>query len=249
MTTTSAGELRTKWPTSAQMDRAGRRLAIATAAGALCGLLVGGVGGRLAMMLLARLAPETAGVLSDDGFVIGQLTLSGTLNLLGVCVFIGVLGGGVYLAARGLLIGPRWFQVLSISLGPAVVVGAMLVHPEGVDFTLLRPTWLAVTLFVAIPGLYAALLTVVCERGLRPGGRFLRASRRIALTPLILWLPLAPVLLVGMLGWLAAELLRRQPGSRDLVEHPWVPWLLRLSLTFIFAFSLTELFHDVAALS
>ena len=48
------------------------------------------------------------------------------------------------------MIGPRWFQVLSISLGPAVVVGALLVHPEGVDFTLLRPRWLAIALFVAI---------------------------------------------------------------------------------------------------
>jgi len=231
------------------MDRAARQLAVVTAAGALCGLLVGGIGGRLAMLLLARLAPEARGLRSDDDFLMGQFTLSGTLNLLAVCAFIGVLGGGIYLITRGLMIGPRWFQVLSISLGLAVVVGAMLVHPDGVDFTLLRPTWLAITLFVAIPGLYAALLTSLGERWLRPDGRFLRAPRRVALAPLILWLPLAPVLLVGVLGWFGVELLRRQPGSRALVEHPWVPWLIRLSLTVIFALSLTELVKDVAALT
>ena len=249
VTTISAHEVHSGWPAPTQIDRAVRRLSVVTAAGALCGLLVGGIGGRLAMLLLARLAPETTGVISDDGFLIGQLTLSGTLNLLAVCTIIGVLGGGIYLVVRGLMIGPRWFRVLSISLGPAVVVGALLVHPEGVDFTLLRPTWLAIALFVAIPGLYAVLLTVLGERWLRADGRLLLAPRPVALIPLILWLPLAPVLLVGVLGWVAVELLRGHPGSRALVENPWVPWLIRLSLFLIFVFSLTDLVQDVAALT
>lgn len=249
VTTISAPEVHGGWPTPTQIDRAVRRLAVATAAGALCGLLVGGIGGRLAMLLLARLSPETTGIISDDGFLIGQFTVAGTLNLLAVCTIIGVLGGGVYLLTRGLMIGPRWFQVLSISIGPAVVVGAVLVHPEGVDFTFLRPTWLAIALFVAIPGFYAALLTVLGERWLRTDRRFLLAPRRVVFVPLILWLPLAPVLLVGVLGWVTVELLRRHPGSRVLVESPWVPWLIRLSFIFIFVFSLTTLVRDVAALT
>ena len=60
------------WRASA--EQAVRRLAVITAVGALRGLLVGGVGGvggRLAMMLLARLNPEGIGVTSDDGFRIG----------------------------------------------------------------------------------------------------------------------------------------------------------------------------------
>jgi len=231
------------------MERAGRRLSVATAAGALSGLLVGGVGGRLAMMLLARLTPETAGVLSDDGFLIGQFTLSATLNLLAVATVLGVLGGGIFLVVRSLMIGPRWFQILSISLGPAVVVGDMLVHTGGVDFTLLHPRWLAITLFVAIPGLYAALLTILCERWLHPDGRFLQAPRRAALAPLILWLAIAPGLLVGAVGWLVVELFRRHAATRALVEHPLVPWLARLALTVIFAFSLTQLAQDVAVLT
>lgn len=249
MTTLSANEVRANWPSAAQVSRAGRRLAVATAAGALSGLLVGGIGGRLAMMLLARLTPETEGLLSDDGFVIGQLTVSGTLSLFVITVVLGVLGGGIYLVVRDLMIGPRWFQILSISLGPAVVVGAILVHPEGVDFTFLRPTWLAIALFVAIPGLYATLLTVVCEHWLQPDGRFLQSPGLAAFAPLILWLPIAPVLLVGILAWFGVEVLRRQQAARPLVEHPWGPWLARLSLTVIFALSLTSLVQDVAALT
>lgn len=201
------------------------------------------------MLLLARLAPETAGITSDDGFVIGQLTLSGTLNLLLVATLLGVLGAGIYLVLRTLMIGPRWFQVVSISLGPAVVVGAMLVHSEGVDFTFLRPTWLAIALFVAIPGLYAALLTVLCERWLRPDGRLLRARRRVVFPWLILWLPFAPVPLVLALAWSLIVRARQQVATRALVEHFAIPWLARLGLVVLFAIFLTELVGDIAILT
>ena len=68
-----------------------------TAAGALLGLLVGGVGGRLAMMLLAQLNPEVHGRDSDDGFEMGQVS-GATFNLLFVAMLIGILGGAIYLA-------------------------------------------------------------------------------------------------------------------------------------------------------
>jgi len=130
-----------------------------TWAGALQGLLVGGVGGRLPMMLLAKLNPNATDAVSDDGFTIGHLTFQ-SLNLLGAATLLGVLGGGIDFVPRGVMIGPRWFQILSIGLGPAVVVGGVLVHvPGGVDFTVLQPVWLSIVLFMAIPGTYAALLT------------------------------------------------------------------------------------------
>ena len=249
MTTIPANALRSRWPSAAQWEGVGRRLAVATAAGALSGLIVGGIGGRLAMMLLARLTPGVAGVVSDDGFVIGQLTVAGTYTLLTIATFLGVFGAGIYVVLRPLMIGPRWFQVLSISVGAAVVVGSDLVHTDGVDFTSLRPTWLAIALFVAIPGLYAVLLTVLCERWLRTGGRFVRARRRAALAPLLLWLPIAPVLLVAALAWSVVEVLRGPDATRALVEHPLVPWLARLALTVGFVVSLTRLVQDVADLT
>jgi hypothetical protein len=110
----------------------------------------------------------------------GQFTVSDTLNLLLVGTLLGVVGAGIYALLRGLRIGPRWFQVLTIGAGPAVVVGAMIVHTNGVDFRLLEPTWLAIGLFVAIPGIYAALLTLLAERVLHPGGWWERAPFPLA---------------------------------------------------------------------
>ena len=128
------------------------------------------------MMLLFRLNTSTAGLTSDDGFEIGQVTLQGTLNLLLVGASLGVVGGVIYAVLRHLMIGPRWFELLSIGLGPAVVVGDMLVHVDGVDFLVLDPVWLAIALFVLIPGLYAVTLSLLAERWLGPrrplpGGR------------------------------------------------------------------------------
>jgi hypothetical protein len=46
-------------------------------------------------------------VISDDGFRIGQLTASGTLNLLAIGTLLGVLGGAIYLVVRNLMIEAR----------------------------------------------------------------------------------------------------------------------------------------------
>lgn len=80
----------------------GRRLCVGVLAGAIAGLLAGGIGGRMFMAALAAVNPEAAGVQSDDGFTIGQVTLSGTVNLLFIATVIGAAGGVVWVAVRGL---------------------------------------------------------------------------------------------------------------------------------------------------
>ena len=228
---------------------AARRMGAMTALGALLGLLVGGVGGRLAMMLLARLNPEVTGLISDDGFRMGQFTVSDTVNLLLFGTLLGVVGAGVYALLRGLRIGPRWFQILSIAAGPAVVIGAPIVHTDGVDFRLLEPTWLAIGLFVAIPGVYAALLTVLAERALRPGSWWERAPLPLAVAPLILWIgPAAPLLAVVAAGWAAREAGRRSSPGNDVLDHPALAWAARLGLAAIFTLALLDLAKDTAEL-
>jgi hypothetical protein len=228
---------------------AARQMGAMTAIGALLGLLVGGVGGRLAMMLLARLNPDVTGVTSDDGFTMGQFTVSDTLNLLLVGTLLGVVGAGIYALLRGLRIGPRWFQILTIGAGPAVVVGAMIVHTDGVDFRLLKPTWLAIGLFVAIPGIYAALLTLLAERALQPGGWWQRAPFPLAVAPLILWIgPAAPLLIFLAAAWVAREGLRGTHTGAVVLDHPAPSWAARLSLIGIFTISLLDLAGDAAEL-
>ncbi len=234
---------------AAAATRAARRLATITAVGALLGLLVGGVGGRLAMMLLARLNPEATGVTSDDGFIMGQFSLSDTLNLLLVGTLLGVVGAVIYAVLRGVMIGPRWFQVLSVALGPAVVVGAMLVHTDGVDFQLLEPTWLGIALFVAIPGVYAALLTLLAEGLLSADGWWARVPLLPALAPLLLLSPVAPLLVPLAVAWLLREGLGRTKAGATVVSHPALRWAVRLGLAVIFLVAAVDLVRDAVELT
>ncbi len=234
-----------EWRAPAEL--AARRLAVITATGALLGLLVGGAGSRLAMFLLAALNPEASGVTSDDGFTIGQFTAA-TLNLLAIGTVLGIVGAGCYAILRDLRVGPRWFQVLSLGGGPAVVVAAQVVHSDGVDFTLLEPTWLAIALFVAIPGGYAALLTVIAEQ-LLERDRWRTAPRWMVGAALALWLPVAPLLVLLVAGWVVLASVRRVPAGAKALGHPGLRWAARLVLVVVFTVSLVDLGQDVAELS
>lgn len=224
-----------------------RRLSAVTAAGGLLGLLVGGVGGRLAMSLLARLNPEVSGVVSDDGFTMGRIT-GATFSLLLLGTLLGVVGAGIYFVLRHLMVGPRWFQVLSVSVGPAVVVGSQVVHTDGVDFTL-DPLLLAVGLFVLVPGVYGALLTVLAERWLADDGPFATSRLWLAGLPLLLWLPVAPLLGALAAGLTAYEAVRRTPRGAAALLHPAGPRLARGALVVVFAAGLVDLTRDVVVLA
>src|SRR3990172_110315 len=108
-----------------------RTLAAATAVGILLGAVIGGLGSRLAMRLLFLTSdPAMQGVLTDDGFPIGEITFAGTANLILSVTGFGVIGAFVYLAVRRFLIGPQWLRLLGCGLAAGVVVGAGLVHAD-----------------------------------------------------------------------------------------------------------------------
>jgi hypothetical protein len=128
------------------------------------------------------------------------------------------------------------------------VVGAVIVHTDGVDFRLLGPTWLTIGLFVAIPGAYAALLTVVTERLLRESAWVSRASLWLVGLPLLLWIPLFPFLLLLVLLWFIRETLRQSPLGVTALAHPVLPWAGRLGLFAVFVQGLLDLGMDAAEL-
>ena len=142
----------------------GRRVAVAVLAGAIAGLVAGGIGGRLFMSLLAALNPRAAGVESDDGFTMGQVTLSGTANLLLVSTVLGAVAGLVWVTVRGLRFGPPWWRAISMPLAATLVIGDQLVHADGVDFTLLEPPVLAVGLTLAVPAAATVIVTALGDR-------------------------------------------------------------------------------------
>jgi hypothetical protein len=224
---------------------AARTLSVLTLVGAGCGMFVVGVLGRLAMLLLASLNPSATGVTSDDGFVMGQFTLSGSAHLVLFGLQLGATGAAFYVAARGLLIGPPWFRLLSISIGPAVVTGAIVVHTDGVDFRLLEPVWISVALFVALPAVYVALLHILGERALERW-RLPRVLIGVGLVP---WVLLLPVTLLLAAGFAALRALRRFPTGRAFLTSPWPACVLRAALALVFVLALVDLRNDLVVLS
>lgn len=185
------------------------------------GVVVVGVGSRLAMFLLRVTSSDrVVGLTSDDGFTIGRVTPEGTYNLLMLGAAVGIIGAGAYLMVKPWLIGPTWFRRLTTGLASAAVVGSMLVHADGIDFTLLKPTWLAIGLFVALPGLFGAFVGSAVDRVSEPDSWTARGRRRwllpliaVVLFPLTLPFLLFASAILGL--WIVvegAEFSRRMRG-------------------------------------
>jgi hypothetical protein len=135
---------------------------VGAASGALAGALVGGFGGRLAMLLLRLTSPDAVtGMISDDGFEIGVVSFD-TAQLVLAMAMLGAINGVLYAALRGAI--PRKLRLPLWSVFAAALGGANVVHDDGVDFTFLEPAALAIALFVLLPGAAAAVVVVLVER-------------------------------------------------------------------------------------
>jgi hypothetical protein len=155
------------------------------------GLLAIGLGGRLAMFLLRLTSPpDVIGVTSDDGFEIGRFTLAGTYNLMNVGVAVGLIGALACAVVSPWLVGPAWLRVTTVGLTAGALVGSLILHADGVDFTRLQPRWLAVLLFLALPALVGALLLVLVDRATAAVPAASRGSNP--------WLPFALVVLAPL---------------------------------------------------
>jgi hypothetical protein len=222
-------------------------------AGGIAGLIIGGVGGRLAMLLLRVTSPETVrGLESDDGFVIGRITLFGTVSLLAFGTAIGIIGAFGYRAVAPSLIGPSWLQRLTAALGAGAVVGAILVHADGIDFTLLEPTWLAIALFVAIPVAFGAVIGPALDRCSRQDAWVNRGKWRRWLLPLafVAFLPiLLPFLVIIAAALVLWALLDQFPAVHALRSSPVALNLLRAAWLGIAILGLWALTNDVVEIA
>jgi hypothetical protein len=204
------------------------------------------------MLLLRVTSPETVrGVESDDGFVIGRVTLS-TFVLLALATGIGIIGAFAYRLVAPALIGPRWLHQLTVALGAGAVVGSVLVHPDGVDFTLLEPTWLAIAVFVAIPAGFGATIGPTLDRWDQTDAWVNRGRWRRWLLPIAVVAFIYPVVLfvliagAVMLGWDHADgvsAIHRFRSSRLLLN------VLRAAWVVLAGFGLAALVNDIAAIA
>lgn len=207
-----------------------RQVSAGLLAGAVSGLLIGGVGGRLAMFVLRLTSdPRLIGRETDDGFRIGEFT-GDTMFLVLLAGAIGVLAGVFYLAIRTWLpAGARW---LWFGLLGGIVGGTAIVHPGGIDFTVLGPLPLAIAMFVLIPGAAGAVIALLTERLLRPGSRF--RSGRLWLLGLLLIVPLLIAGSVGLLIAIVATIVffvgRSSPTVRRAASSQAATWVVRVAL-------------------
>jgi hypothetical protein len=195
-----------------------KQLAVATVAGTLAGFAIGGVGGRLAMLLLRLTSnPALHGLKTDDGFTIGIVS-GETTFLLAATTILGAAGGALSFLARAVLTersAPWAWGALGATIG-----GATILRPNGIDFTLLEPLALAVAMFIAIPAAGAAATSVLTERWLRRGPRSI--AWLLGLGPFVLIAlggPLTMIAVATVIG-LALALPADWLVSRDRVPRP-----------------------------
>jgi hypothetical protein len=129
-------------PERAARPSALRGLAGVFVAGGVAGVVVGGLGTRVAMRIAALTAGDVAqGLPTEAGATIGRITLEGTLFLI---AFAGIgsalVGTAFYVATLPWLPRRRALRALAFGGLELVVFGTVLLDPGNPDFTILgRP--------------------------------------------------------------------------------------------------------------
>ncbi len=167
---TDLGPMASPWRSLAAL-RAG------VTAGAISGAVVGGVGGRLVMRIVALIDPSAAGVRTDFGATVGEVTAGGTITLMILTTLAGTIGGVLYIALR------RWLPWSGVGRG--LTFGVLIVFGPGViaigetDLQIFEPALPIFGMFAALELLFGAAVALVADR-LRPTLP-VRRGRRLAM--------------------------------------------------------------------
>ncbi len=229
------------------IKKLGHRISSGVVGGFVAGFLVGGVGGRLAMLLLRLTSgPSIIGLQSDDDFTMG--TMSGaTIFLVSITTMGGALLGAVYSVFREVLPEARRAQLTALFFG--LVGGAAIVRPGGVDFTLVKPQVLAIFLFILLPALYGYLMSRLVDRLLaRPAGKVLPwLGLALLVVPLFaVGTDVGPGILIGIVAVIALAVFAvvKLPKLRTLAGHPAVVWIGRVAMLAAAAYGAIDLVSD-----
>jgi len=146
-----------------------RRITAGGLAGAIVGILVAGVGGRLLMRAAAALNPQATGARTDNGELVGAITLSGSSFLIIINgLFVGVLAGIVWIVVSPWLPRGRW-RLPAATIAATAIATPLLVQPDNPDFRILDadvPILAMLIGLVALVGLAIAWLDARLERRL-----------------------------------------------------------------------------------
>lgn len=136
------------------------------AAGILAGIAAGavaGLGARLAMFLIRLMNPSYNGVVTHAGHEVGQITVSGTAELVLDGMFMGIPGAVVYLLVRRWIPGRGVVKGLVFGLTLLVVAAPAVLDGDYEFFRYVAP-WISVLLFALLYPLYGAVVAPLTER-------------------------------------------------------------------------------------
>lgn len=199
-----------------------RLVAVHLIGGVVAGILVAGLGGRLAMRVIAATSGRAAqGKLTEAEEVVGFITVDGTIGfVLFVGIGAGILSALLYIALRPILPAGRTGGLLFGAF--LLVVAATRLDPlraDNPDFDIVGPDLLSIAIFGALPlllGMTVAALTA----------RVSAAVPLLSSSPAT-WVPhlgLAPALLVPpitaliLLAGAVTIAVRRLHASRPVVS-------------------------------
>src|SRR5262249_38147215 len=133
-------------------------------ASAVAGGLVAGVGARIAMRVAALLNPNAAGALTENGEVVGAITLPGTFALL---FFGGLLGGliasVVFVTIEQWLPGRGLLRALLVGGAAIALGGTFVVDRTNPDFLLLGDDALIAGMLLAVVGGFGVVMSLVAD--------------------------------------------------------------------------------------
>lgn len=202
--------------------------------GILVGIFVAGIGGRIVMRFATILHEETVHNLTENGEVIGRISLNGTMAL----ITFGGLGMGLLAGVIWVVVGPwipgRGLGRAAITAAMAVAIGSpSLIQRANHDFVILDHDPLVVAMLIALVaavGFSMALVDGALDRRLpaavpKAGGATL-AYAIVSLLGLALILPLALAILFDQSEY--AAMIRVGWGllAVGLCTLAW--WVLRL---------------------
>jgi hypothetical protein len=159
-TTTSPAARRRRLDAALRVDRL---LAIGVLAGFGAGF-VSGIGARLAMRCAGMLTPPAhRGLLTENGNVVGKITVGGTLFLAFFAGVVGVLGGLLYVAIRSRLPGTGWRRGLIYGGLLLATFGFIIMDRDNPDYRLFGPPGVNVSMFSFVYVLFGLVVAPVAD--------------------------------------------------------------------------------------
>jgi len=171
---------------------------MATLSGAIAGVVVGGVLGRVVMRISGFTAgPGLVGVTTENGNRVGDITFGGTLALV---VFTGlasgVVGGIVYAVVEPWLRRVRPWHGLAYGVALLLAFGSAVLDPSNFDFTRFGVPALNVAMFAALFVIFGLAIAWLFDA---LGVLRIGTGKAARVVDILAWLALVPAVAVVVL--------------------------------------------------